>query len=160
MPNAMVALATTTLGSTASSVTFGSIPATYRDLRVIVNCAVTAEGNIQLQVNNDTGNNYGQLRFSGYAGSSINSTATTTTSVVTNVATGMQTSSRGLNIYDIFDYAQTDKQKVILCKGYHSDELDVISARWANTSAITSVKVLAGSNFTVGTTISLYGIVS
>ena len=36
-----VALATTTLGATASSVTFSSIPATYRDLVLVTNAQTT-----------------------------------------------------------------------------------------------------------------------
>ncbi|NBQ97859.1 MAG: hypothetical protein EBU12_06490, partial [Microbacteriaceae bacterium] len=52
-------IASTTLGSAASSVTFSSIAATYTDLVIVVQAAVTA-GSIALrmQFNSDTGTNY------------------------------------------------------------------------------------------------------
>lgn len=160
MATAITALAELTLGSSASTVTFSNIPATYRDLRIVVNAAVSAEGNLQIRVNGDTGNNYAQLRMLGYASTSYTSQASTTNSIVSNGATGLQTTARALNTYDILDYAQTDKNKAIIVRANHSEEVDALAARWASNSAITSVAVLAGSTFTSGSSFALYGIAS
>ena len=52
-------IATTTLGSAASSITFSSIPATYTDLRlVLVHTPSASTGNAQMQFNSDTATNY------------------------------------------------------------------------------------------------------
>jgi hypothetical protein len=157
MANALVALQNITLASTATSVVFGSIPATFRDLRLIVDAATTAEGNLQIRVNGDTGNNYAQIRMSAYS-SGRSSTSITTNSVVTNAATGLQTTARAINVYDIIDYSVTDKHKTILLRADHADEGDALAARWINTAAITSITVMPGSTFAIGSTFSLYGV--
>ena len=61
-------LANVTLASTTSTVTFSSIPATYRDLLVVAQCGVVgpATENLQLSLNNDTTNaNYAAVQMSG-----------------------------------------------------------------------------------------------
>lgn len=160
MPNALVALANITLSGTATTVTFGSIPSTYRDLRIVVSAAVSSEGNLQLRLNGDSGSNYLQINMRAFGGGSAGSSAGTSTSLVSNYSTGLPTSSRALNIYEIFDYSQTDKQKTILLRASHSGELDILSGRWASTAAITNVTILAGSTFTAGSTFSLFGVSS
>lgn len=159
MPSAIIPLQNIILVSTATSVTFGSIPATMRDLKIVVNAATSTQGNLQIRVNNDSGNNYSQVRMSAYNGGT-NSTSIITNSLVTNVATGLQPTSRATNIYEILDYSATDKHKSIICRAGHSDEIDLIVARWANTAAITSVTILPGSTFAVGSSFSLYGVLA
>lgn len=162
MAAAMTALANLTLGSAASTVTFSSIPATYRDLRIVVNAATSAEGNIFIQVNGDTGSNYSQVNMRGFATSSTGSSSGTSTRIYSNYSTGLQTSSRAINTYDIMDYAQTDKHKTMLIRANHSDEVDAIAGRWASTSAISSVTLTANdaTTFTSGSSFALFGIVS
>lgn len=161
MGAALVPLQNLTLSSTAATVTFASIPATYRDLRVVVNAATSAEGNIFIQVNNDTGSNYTYVVMRASGGGAQGSTGTSTR-IQSNYSTGLQTSSRAVNTYDIMDYAQTDKHKTILVRANHADEVDAIAGRWASTSAITSVKLTANDSttFTAGSTFALYGVKS
>jgi hypothetical protein len=62
------ALATVTLGSSAATVTFGSIPAIYRDLVVVFNGGVVGTSNVNIFVayNLDTTNaNYSAVQMSG-----------------------------------------------------------------------------------------------
>ena len=68
-------LATVTLGTAASSVTFSSIPATYRDLILVVNATTSADGIPSLRFNGDSGNNYSEHGLSS-TGSVIGSGAT------------------------------------------------------------------------------------
>jgi len=162
MANAMVALANLTLGSAQASVTFASIPTSgYRDLRLVVNAATSAEGNINIQINGDTGSNYSQVNMRGFASSSTGSSSGTSTNIQSNYSTGLSTSSRAINTYDFMDSNATDKHKTILIRANHSDEVDALAGRWANTSAITSILIASGGgNFTTGSTFALYGIVS
>lgn len=163
MANAMVALANLTLGSAQASVTFASIPtgSTYRDLRLVVNGATSAEGNIYIQVNGDTASNYSQVNMRGFGSSSTGSSSSTATTIQSNYSTGLQTTSRAINTYDFMDYAVTDKHKTILIRANHPDEVDALAARWASTSAISSILIgSGGGNFTTGSTFTLYGIVS
>ena len=162
MANAMVALANLTLGSAQASVTFASIPTSgYRDLRLVVNAATSAEGNINIQVNSDTGANYSQVNMRGFATSSTGSSSGTGSNIQSNYSTGLQTSSRAINTYDFMDSNATDKHKTILIRANHPDEVDAIAGRWANTSAITSILIASGGgNFNAGSTFALYGVVS
>lgn len=161
MGAALVPLQNITLGSAQSTVTFASIPSTYRDLRIVVNAATSAEGNIFIQVNNDTGSNYSLVNMRS-SGGGAQSSAGTSTRIQSNYSTGLQTSSRAVNAYDIMDYSQTNRHKVILIRANHADEVDVIAGRWASNSAITSVKLTANDsgNFTIGSTFALYGVVA
>ena len=160
MANAMVPLAMTTLAASVSSVTISGIPTTgYRDLRLVVNAAVSpGEGNIIVNFNGDAGSNYALINMRGWTTSSIASSSSTSGSIVSNYSTGLQPSSRALNIYEIMDYSQTDRHKTVLVRASHADEMDEIAARWANTAAITSITISNG-NFTAGSTFALYGMV-
>jgi hypothetical protein len=62
----------------------------------------------------------------------------------------------------IIDYSSTDKYTMILSDWYASSNLVVKQiGRWINTNVITSVQVFYDSgNITVGSVISLYGVVA
>lgn len=160
MANAMVALATTTLGSSASTVTFGSIPATYRDLRLVIDLTPTAATyDILGRFNGDTASNYAYNEAGGngsvtYAGNN--------TSVSGNILGYLTTASKTVIEFSVMDYSATDKHKSSLIRQSTAGEAVAMRAtRWANTAAVTSLAVVATtSSFASGTTLSLYGIVS
>jgi hypothetical protein len=155
-------LATVTLASSASSVTFSNIPATYRDLILVVTGTGTINTNPTIQFNADTGNNYSNVWMGG-SGSSASSGQNS--SVNYNFA-GAISPSQSNNILQIMDYSATDKHKTSLVRGNSADSTlgEAVSAwagRWANTAAITSVRFfLSSGNLNTGTTLSLYGIVA
>jgi hypothetical protein len=70
-------LATVTLASTASSVTFSSIPATYRDLVVVHNNfgTVNNDANSNFRFNGDSGSNYSRV-YAFWSGSIVSGAAT------------------------------------------------------------------------------------
>jgi hypothetical protein len=70
------------------------------------------------------------------------------------------TTERVAAIFQIFDYAQTDKHKTVLVRGNTASlETSASAQRWPSTSAITSIQARAvGSNFAIGSTFSLYGV--
>ena len=73
MPSTYEPIATTTLGSTAATITFSSIPATYTDLRIALVGSLSGGGNYgNLRFNSDSGSNYSVtiLRGNGSAASS------------------------------------------------------------------------------------------
>jgi len=162
MTSAMVALANLTLGSAQASVTFASIPATYRDLRLVVTGGITSNGNglSYLRFNSDTGGNYNNVQMVGTGSSAISGAESNQSSLYT----GLYTPSGGQAVVkiDIMDYAQTDKHKTTLSRGDAPDTRTVaLAGRWASTSAITSIQVIAeSSTWLAGTSFALYGIVS
>lgn len=147
------ALATTTLSSAVSSVTFSSIPATYRDLIVVINAGVASPTpNVNLYYNADTtGANYTNVWMQG---SSAGANSSTGLVGIGNIATD------GIFILQIMDYSATDKHKTTLGR-WQRGATNVFAAayRWADTAAINSIEYeLSGSSFVAGSTFSLYGI--
>ena len=150
------ALATVTLGSSASSVTFSSIPATYRDLILIVNGTCSTANGILVTHNGDTTNaNYTSVNMAGNG-----STATSGTATNRNMISIYTTQSQG--IIQFLDYSATDKHKTALSRSDTSSaETYALARRWANTAAITSIGLsTSAGTFNSGLTASLYGVIS
>jgi hypothetical protein len=161
--NTYTPLATLTLTGTAASVTFSSIPATYRDLVLIVQHKVSGAGETDVQFNADTGNNYQTVTMRAGASASTFSATYTANGIKPQNSVGGATSTNDFFRVDIMDYSATDKHKVSLLRSGNGSAsfIQNHSVRWANTAAITSVKCTAtGTTYAVGSTFSLYGIVS
>jgi len=158
MTAAWVSLATTTLSSSAASVTFGSISGSYRDLAVAISGSITNYDYILLRYNSDTGSNYPYVDFIGDGSGTYSNSAT-----LTGARVGRMSTTAGVIsnlVAQIMDYSATDKHKTTLARGSSPDEMTIgVASRWANTSAITSVTALtlSGESFESGTTLSLYG---
>jgi hypothetical protein len=154
-----IALANITLGSSTASVAFSNIPATYRDLVLVINGNTSATSEVQLRFNGDSGANYSCVRGLGFTGglytdSNVN---VTSTAAIASIGTSQSTV-----IQQIMDYSATDKHKSVLARSV-IPTTDVVMgiARWANTSAITSITALLSTGtYATGTTFCLYGIAS
>lgn len=151
------ALATTTTSGGETSVTFSSIPATYRDLVLVVQPIDTTTNGGRMRFNSDSGSNYSYV-YMGGTGSAAESYSGTTNGVASWVAQ----STISTVIFQIMDYSATDKHKTVLDRSSRSDaRVRAAATRWANTSAITSIELnLQGADFSAGSTFSLYGIAS
>jgi hypothetical protein len=145
-------LATVTLGSSASSVVFSSIPATYRDL-ILVSAPLGADA--AARFNGDSGSNYSGIQMWGNGSNPLSSTFTDTSLFLGGIGQDP--------ITQIMDYSATDKHKTALGRrGIHSGTFVAAQAqRWANTAAITTLTVIAYTgSFTTGSRFDLYGIVA
>lgn len=148
-----VPLATVTLASTDSSITFSSIPATYRDLIVVIGGNADASRLAQLRFNGDSGSNYSYVRATG----PVFSDSGTNTSTYRLARIG---ASQSTIVIQIMDYSATDKHKSLLGRSMESSSaVEMAAARWANTAAINSINFgLNAGSYQVGTRISIYGI--
>ncbi len=158
MPTATyIALANTTVSSTTNSVTFSSIPATYRDLVIVTN--PVGDGYLSMQFNNDTGSNY---PYNAMFGTGSAAQAQSGTFVRVGMTYPLTTVYENPTLFHIMDYSATDKHKTVLYRGNSAGAgVWAGASRWANTNAITSIKVFLDSgNFSAGSTLALYGIVS
>lgn len=162
MAKAMVALANITLGSAQSTVTFSSIPSTYRDLRLVVDVLNTSSSNqTNIQLNADTASNYSRVIMAGQAATGATSASASGTSIVCMGWSAPDNATRVLLTADFLDSSATDKHKSVLLRSNHGNEIDAVAARWANTSAITSIKLYPDSStFAAGSTFALYGVVA
>jgi hypothetical protein len=170
MANTYVLIASNTLSTTAASVTFSTIPATYTDLVVKFSARVdgaTTGQELRLRTNSDTGSNYSVtvLRGSGSAASSyrdINVTYTAGgrapgTSSTSNVFSNVEiyipnyagTANKPISLFSALeDNAATISNNIVLGADLHR-----------NASAITSVDISPTSgNFVSGSSFFLYGI--
>ncbi len=156
------ALATVTLGSSAASVTFSSIPATYRDLILVFNGTLTSNSGITVRNNGDSGSNYPMviMRNDGTSGSFSGTDTGNGYYATWNAATS---GSRIAFILQLMDYSATDKHKTALWRNQYdafgaTSRVEAFAGRWTNTAAVTSVACVAA--MASGTTVSLYGIAS
>jgi hypothetical protein len=161
MPATYEPIATTTLGSAASSITFSTIPATYTDLRISFTPAGGSGANsVFVQFNSDTGTNYSRTALYG-DGATATSARNTTQARITYAA-AMQATYPEFFTLDVFSYAGSTYKT---CLGTQSSDANgsgytaSIVGLWRSTSAITSLSLNNnGGNFATGTTATLYGI--
>ena len=160
-------IATQTLGSGATSVTFSSIPSTYKHLQIRGFSRSSQSANYgftYIRLNADTGSNYSTHELAGN-GSSASAAAGTSTVWGWAGYSGAQTNSNnfGAFVIDVLDYANVNKYKTIrTLTGYDANGVGSVgleSASWRSTSAVNSVSlILDGHNFSTGTQFALYGI--
>jgi hypothetical protein len=152
-------LATVTLGSAAASVTFSSIPATYRDLVLVAELTSLTSEQYLLRLNSDSGSNYSYVQIGADSGGAFSS-ATTTTGI--RVGYFAAISARDNLQLSIMDYSATDKHKTALVRtNSNAAATRAIAGRWANTAAVTSVLLTFPSGtFAIGSTVSLYGVIA
>ena len=153
-------IATTTLGSAASSITFSTIPGTYTDLRLVI--VPKGDGpNTYLRFNSDTGSNYSGTYLIGNGTSASSYRETSVTEILLDVR-GLDLTSLSLLTVDIFSYAGSTNKTVL---GTFSEDkngsgqVGRLVGLWRSTSTITSLSFRApGGTFSSGTTATLYGI--
>ena len=158
-------IVTTTLSTATATVTFSSIPATYKHLQLRTLARNSGEFiSIRATFNGDSSSVYTihELYGSGTAAASAAQTniAYYPCSLVgPNSATGVF----GSGITDILDYQSTDKFKTMrTLTGYDangSGYVELTSGVWRSTSAITSITIVPNSgSFVQYSHFALYGI--
>jgi hypothetical protein len=157
-----IALADLTLSTGDSSITFSSIPASYRDLVLIVSGTSTGGGFFAMRLNSSA-TGYSRVAMAGNGSTTISYTAGSTEFIDTGFAIGANNSF--VHIANFMDYSATDKHKTVLVRGNTpqntaNQPIAAGAFRWANTNAVTSIEVFMGNTFNSGTTFTLYGIVS
>jgi hypothetical protein len=163
-PSSFDSIASSTLATAASSVTFSSIAGTYKSLQLRILAAGSSGGTpgINWRFNGDTGANYSYhlLRGDGTTADAIGG-ASNNEGLGSNAGPG--SSIFGAMIMDIHDYASTTKNKTVRIFGGEDENgvglIRLNSSVWLNTNAITSITIKTSSGtFTAGSTFALYGI--
>jgi hypothetical protein len=154
-------LATTTLGSATASVTFSSISGAYTDLVLVISPASSAQKDVDIRLNGDTGTNYSRTVLTGNGTSAASSRTTSDASAyITYYAATNTTLGNSVFIVNFMNYSNTTTYKTMLARANNaSTGVDAAVALWRNTAAITSIALTpAGGSFEQYTTASLYGI--
>jgi hypothetical protein len=154
--------------TSGSSITFSSIPSTYKHLQIRFSVkSPSGLPSLNITYNGDTSSSYTVHTLVGTGSSAYASAATSRTNFPIAWAYGMIATYQNVAIMDIIDYASTTKNKTARAfygqddnSGTSSSTLELNSGLWINTAAINSltVTVTGGLAYQSGTTISLYGI--
>lgn len=167
--NSYESIATVTVASAASTINFSSIPSTYQHLQL----RISGRGGRSLFLDNPrmtfngngTASNYYQHAIYGdgasLTGASDGSSYILLYSLAGNTA-GANTF--GGMVVDIFDYANTNKNKIVrYLGGVDNNGTGIIgfgSGGWFQTSAINAIQLdlSTGANYLGNTQVALYGI--
>ena len=155
-------IATQTLGSSASSVTFSSIPQTFTDIVLVMNTKGTITGSYpRFQFNSDTGTNYSRTALSGSGSAAQSGRDSNLTAIVPEYNSSNQSSGFNFNsICHIMNYSNTSTYKTVLSRSNNAnDGVDALVTLWRSTSAINSIYIFLDSgSYAAGSTFTLYGI--
>lgn len=173
---AFESIASVTASGGETTLTFASIPSTYKALQIrgIYRDSRTSSSGGQLSLilrfNNDTTDaNYAAHTLQGNGSTASASGSTSYPYIGTGVSTGpsSQTTTYGVNIIDIQDYASTSRYKTIRSFSGSNQNSTVDSEQviklesmlWQSTSAINEIDInCLYVSFAAGTTFALYGI--
>lgn len=164
MANDYIPLATLTLTSVDSSITFASIPNTYRDLVIVCNFQMSGTASAtRLQMNGWTGPNYSGMSMvgNGTGSGTAGPESGQTSARIFGASLGPSNSFNNVGIIQIMDYSATDKNKTVLTRyGSSTTDIQAQVSRLELNAAINSVTVfdILGQTYQVGSTFSLYGI--
>ena len=164
--NSYESIATATLSSTTNTITFSSIPSTYKHLQLRgINLSSGQDNNIMLRFNTDSGNNYSEHAIYS-AGTSFGTYNTVPSSYAVAGYTADSTNPYP-TVCDILDYSSTNKNKTVraLGGGDRNGSLSYVtfhSSAWYNTNAINRIDIVhgniaGGKVFNAYTTFALYG---
>jgi hypothetical protein len=166
--NTYVALDKKTIaGSSTTSITFSSISSAYTDLRVVINGAIGGGSpNTFVRVGNgtvDTGSNYSATYVQGTS-SVTNSGRFTGASSMQVDYYGSMSTTNSTHTLDFMNYSNTTTNKSVITRfGNTTDAIydgtGFSVGLWRSTVAIDTITIfVVTSNFSAGTTFSLYGI--
>jgi len=140
-----------TLAASSASVTFSGIPQNYRDLVLVFVGTSSSDENLTPTINGSSSD------FSW-----VQMTSAPTSNSGTNNSIGrVAGSSQTFGTLQFMDYSATDKHKTFLVRtNVTGTEVRQLAARWAQTTAITSIGLAIRTGFTwnSGSTFTLYGI--
>jgi hypothetical protein len=153
-----------TASGAASSITFSSIPSTYKhlQLRLFMIGTSTSPQDVWGRFNSDTGSNYATHRMYGDGGTVATGGNLTSTKI--DFFGWSNPTYPGVAVIDILDYADTSKKKTSRSltgadSNNSSGYIFLTSGLWQSTSAINSITFFPQSGtFAAGTHAALYGI--
>lgn len=166
--NTYTQIASTTLGSNASSVTFSSIPSTYTDLVLVVSAADTAAGGQQIsfRLNSNATAIYSFTTIYGNGTSAasnreVTGAGRTYGTINWNTATNT-TLGTSVAVANFMNYSNSTTYKTVLSRSSNTafgTELDLALCQL--TAAVTSIDLYSANSgrlFLAGSTFNLYGI--
>lgn len=160
-------IATNTLSSATTTVSFSSIPSTYTDLILIISAKGTtvATSTSVYFTTNITGANYSSTWLVGTGVGAASSRYSNLNQGYLGYisASSNASDSRGTIIANFMNYSNTTTYKTVISRGNVAEaETDAYVSLIRGTAALSTITVGEGSgnNFVTGSTFNLYGIKS
>lgn len=158
-------IATATGTGSSGTITFTSIPSTYKHLQLRIIGNDGAGNQAIMRINNDSGTNYSAHRLYG-TGTSASANAYTSYDSIPWVSYGVSDANiYSASIIDIHDYSSSTKNKTVRTflgidtNGSSQSLIFLNSGLWMNTNAINRIDILNTSgNWTTSSKFALYGI--
>ena len=149
-------IATSTLGSSQSSVTFSSITGSYTDLVIIINGVSSTSAELYARFNSDSSSNYSFMQFYGDG----SSRGTDIRNNETSNRIGSIRTVTNLVTCNIFNYANTTTFKTSTSRdGAGSVITNTFTGLWRSTSAINNIEFFPPTGtFNSGMVFTIYGI--
>ncbi len=171
VPTSFESIATVT-PSGATTVTFSSLPSTYKSFQIrgIAQFSGSGFGTGRVTFNGDTGSNYTFHRLHGDGSNATSSGSSSIANIPIQLNAGNSqsngVSSWGSFVIDIIDPSSTSKNKTLrsISGASWNDSIDTnqsinaISGMWNNTSAISTITITTSFAFLSGSSFALYGI--
>ena len=154
-------IATVTLGTSASSIDFTSIPSTYTHLQIRASHLSSAGANFYIRLNSDTSANYAwhELVGDGATAGGYNASSVT----LGYYAYSPSGANPTVSVIDLLDYANTNKNKTVRALAGNdnngSGRVTFTSSLWRSTSAVNAVTIYPSTGtFSQYSSFALYGI--
>lgn len=160
MPATYEPIASQTLSSAVSSVTFNSIPGTFTDLVCVASGTTSNVDNLRFRFNSDSATNYSTTSLFGSGSAAGSYRESNITQAQSDYYGAFSTTNPGTAVISVMSYANTNVFKTVLsATGQAGTGVHRNVSLWRSTSAITSMTILLSSfNFSSGCTFALYGI--
>lgn len=151
----------------ASSVTFSSIPQTFKHLQIRYIVRSSSAGSVDyafMQFNGDTATNYSRHYVYGDGTTASSFAQATVNAIWAGQSPVASTTANifGAGVIDILDYANANKNKTVRTLGSYdangSGRAELTSGAWLSTSAITQITLLGPTSYVQNTQFALYGV--
>jgi hypothetical protein len=168
MPATYTLIASNTLSSSAASVTFSAIPATYTDLVLRLSARGTTSGeqeSLGITFNSDTSTNYSRISLVGTGSSALSLSGTGEVNLL-GLGNGSTSTSNTFSNSEHYIPSYTVSQKkpisafLVYENNATSARIHPTASLWQGTAAITSMTITpqSSANIASGSSFFLYGI--
>jgi hypothetical protein len=165
MPSTYTPITTATASGSSGTITFSSIPQTYTDLVLVIQCGYTSGSNyaiVRANGDSEANSNYGNTYVLGDGSTASSGGNGGLSGFYSSFGTVGNTTLNFMSTMQIFNYSNTTTFKTSLTRANlaSSGTETIVACRRTNTNAITSLEIKATSSsiFATGSTFSLYGI--
>jgi hypothetical protein len=161
MPATYEPIATTTLGSSSSTITFSSISSGYTDLKLVLVGTASTSANARIRFNSDTASNYSLTVLAGDGSSVYSAKAINQTFLDLMYSSYFTAAIPTMVVADIFSYTNSKNKTILISRAaqFSGGYVENLAGLWRNTATINRIDLsLQTGTFSTGTMATLYGI--